>query len=189
MRAHCVSGVLVMLVASVALGADPVAVRLDPAASAATFTLGSTLHTVHGEMPITSGTLRFDPDNGEASGEVVLDARGALTGNDKRDEKMHTDVLRSVEFPRLVFRLHRVEGGLPADGSGTLRLLGTLELLGVGHEVVIPAQVSRRGDSVEGHGEVSIPYVAWGLEDPSVFLFRAGKDVQVALDVVGTLDR
>lgn len=186
---HAVSSGLLMVGASLAMGAEPVVLEVDAAASSATFTLGATLHTVHGEMPITSGRLRFDPDGGEASGEVVLDASGAVTGDDKRDEKMHEEVLRSNEFPRLVFRLERVDGALPVDGSGELRLVGSLELLGEGHDVVIPATVSRQGDTVEGHGEVSIPYVAWGLEDPSVFVLRVAKEVRVELDVRGTLVR
>jgi polyisoprenoid-binding protein YceI len=190
MRARCaVSSGLLLLVASVGVGAEPVELELDAAASTAAFTLGATLHTVHGEMPITAGRLRFDPDGGEASGEVVLDARGAVTGDDKRDEKMHDEVLRSGEFPRLVFRLERVEGALPADGSGELRLVGSLELLGEAHDVVIPASVSRHGDTVEGHAEVSVPYVAWGLEDPSVFVLRVDKEILVELDVRGTLGR
>lgn len=184
-----VSSGLLMLVASVAVGAEPVELELDTDASSATFTLGATLHTVHGEMPITEGRLRFDPEGGQASGEVVLDARGAVTGDDKRDRKMHEEVLRSGEFPRLVFRLERVEGTLPAEGSGELRLVGSLELLGEQHDVVIPATVSREGDTVEGHGEVSIPYVAWGLEDPSVFVLRVAKEVRVELDVRGTFVR
>lgn len=180
---------LLMLVALVAVGAEPVELELDAAASTAAFTLGATLHTVHGEVPITAGRLRFDPDGGEASGEVVLDARGAVTGDDKRDEKMHDKVLRSDDFPHLVFRLDRVDGTLPVEGAGELRLIGSLELLGEAHDVVIPASVSRHGDTVEGHAEVSVPYVAWGLEDPSVFVLRVDKEILVELDVRGTLGR
>ncbi len=188
MRSAVSSGLL-MLVASLAVGAEPVELELDTASSSATFTLGGTLHTVHGDVPITGGRLRFDPDGGEASGEVVLDPRGAVTGNEKRDEKMHDEVLRSGEFPQVVFRLERIDGALPAEGPGELLLVGRLELLGEDHEVVIPATVSRQGDTVAGHGEVSIPYVAWGLEDPSVFVLRVDKEVHVELDVQGTLGR
>ena len=163
--------------------------RLDPEASQATFTLGSTLHTVHGSMSITSGVLRFDPDGGTASGEVILNARASVTGNKKRDKKMHHEVLKSAAFPELVFRLVHVEGALPMDGSGELRLVGTLDLLGTAHDVVIPATVSRSGDAIEAHGAVSIPYVAWGLKDPSVFVMRADKEIQVELDVRGVLGR
>ena len=180
---------LVLCVASLALSADPLALLLDAETSHATFTLGSTLHTVHGEMPIIRGTLHFDPEGGEASGEVVLDARSAVTGNKKRDKKMHKDVLKSAVFPQLVFRLDRIEGTLPSEGSGELELFGSLELLGVVHEVAIPATVSRSGNAIEGHGAVSIPYVSWGLEDPSVFVMRADKVVEVELDVRGDLGR
>ena len=190
MRVHSVvmCGVMAVVASSVSAG-EPLELRLDPAGSRASFTLGSTLHTVHGEMPITRGAVRFDPEGGAASGEVVLDARGAVTGNRKRDAKMHEEVLRTDEFPQLVFRLARTEGALPEEGPGELRLVGTLEVQGVTHDVVIPAVVSRRGAGVEGHGSVSIPYVAWGLEDPSVFVLRADKQVEVELDVRGALSQ
>ena len=190
MRAGSVVSIgLVTLVASVAAGAEPVGLELDPAASRVTCSLGGPLHTVHGEMPVIGGSLRFDPAGGEASGQVVLDARAAVTGNPSRDEKMHAEVLRSDAFPRLAFRLTRIEGALPTEGEGELRLIGSLDLLGEAHDLVIRATVSRQGDVVEGHGEVSVPYVAWGLEDPSVFVLRVDKEVQVALDVRGTLVR
>ncbi len=185
-RTILIGGVVVML-AAFASAAEPIELRLDADASRATFTLGSTLHTVHGEVPITRGTLRFDPDGGDASGEVVLDARGAVTGNRKRDKKMHNDVLRSSEFPELVFHLTRVEGRLPIDGTGELRLIGSLVLLDEAHDIVIPAEVSRTGAGIAGRGAVPIPYVAWGLEDPSVFVMRAAKEVQVELEVRGEL--
>ncbi|MGD8440587.1 MAG: YceI family protein [Holophagae bacterium] len=182
------SGCLVVILATLASAAEPIELRLDADASRATFTLGSTLHTVHGEVPITRGTLRFDPEGGDASGEVVLDARGAVTGNKKRDKKMHNDVLRTGEFPDLVFRLTRVDGTLPTDGTAELQLAGSLVLLGEAHDIVIPAEVSRTGADIAGRGAVSIPYVAWGLEDPSVFVMRADKEIQVELEVRGELE-
>ena len=185
----CLFACLVALVAPLASASEPVTLKLDPGASHAKFTLGSTLHTVHGEMPILEGALRFDPNGGDATGDVVLDARGAVTGNTKRDKKMHQRVLQSATFPELVFHLTRIEGALPSRGSAELRLVGTLELLGSGHEVVIPATVSRTGSTVEGRAAVSVPYVEWGLEDPSVFVLRADKEVQVELDIRGELDR
>jgi polyisoprenoid-binding protein YceI len=183
------SSCLVMVLAVLASAAEPLDLHLDADTSRAAFTLGSTLHTVHGEIPITRGTLRFDPDGGDASGDVVLDARGALTGNRKRDKKMHGEVLRSDEFPDLVFHLTRVDGALPPDGTGELELVGSLELLGVAHDITIPAEVTRDGASIVGHGTVSIPYVSWGLEDPSVFVMRADKEVQVELEVRGRLEQ
>jgi len=48
--------------------------ELDLEATAVTFTLGSTMHTVEGIMHLSEGVIVFDLDNGEASGRVVFDA-------------------------------------------------------------------------------------------------------------------
>src|SRR5580698_4792132 len=48
-----------------------VTVSLDPAQSKLNWTLGTTLHTVHGTFALKSGMLRFDRESGSATGEFV----------------------------------------------------------------------------------------------------------------------
>lgn len=177
---------LVVAAAVAASAAEPVELELEPG-PAVTFTLGSTLHTVHGTIDLERGWIRFDPEGGPAEGEIVLDATSADTENRKRDQKMHGEVLRSGEHPTIVFRPTAVEGALPASGSGEIRLVGEVELLGVRHPATLPATVTRRDGAVDGEGSISIPYVAWGLEDPSVFVLRADKEVTVQVTVHGEL--
>ncbi len=179
--------VVACAVAATAVAAEPLVLRLDPAASTVSFILASTLHEVHGTLPLSAGSITFDPAGGPASGAITVDASRAETGNEGRDEKMHGEVLETKKYPTIAFTPTRTEGALPADGSGRLTLVGMLALCGTSHELTLPASVERRGDRVTAIATVVIPYVAWGLEDPSVFVFRAAKEVTVTLAVSGQL--
>lgn len=178
-----------VLVTPVVVATEPLTLTLDPAKCRAGFTLDSTLHTVHGTIPVSAGAISFDSAGGPASGEVRLDATRAESGNDGRDEKMHDEVLETARFPTIVFTASEVRGALPEDGEGTLTLVGTIDLHGDRHPFEIPSVLRRQGDRVTATGSASIPYVAWGLKDPSVFILRADKEVAVKLEVEGILSR
>ena len=160
---------------------------LSPKEAKVSFTLDATVHTVHGTVPLTSGTIQFDPASGRASGEVVLDLAHAQTGNDGRDADMHGKVLETARFPRAVFRPHQLQGSLRPSGTSEIVLKGTLLFHGAEHPVEIPAKVSLAGDRLTADGHLTIPYVAWGLKDPSKFVLRVGKSVEVRLQVTGNL--
>jgi len=160
---------------------------LSPKDAKISFTLDATAHTVHGTVPLTSGTLRFDPGSGRASGEVVLDLVHAQTGNDGRDADMHAKVLETSRFPRAVFRPQQIQRSLKQGGTSEVVLKGTLLFHGAEHPVEIPAKVTLAGDRLTADGHLTIPYVAWGLHDPSKFVLRVGKTVEVRLQVAGNL--
>lgn len=163
--------------------------RLDPEASRVTFTLGATLHTVEGSFAVSRGEVRFDPESGDASGEIVVDVTSGDTGKEGRDEDMHKKVLESRQYSRAVFSPARVEGSLPESGSGRITLRGSLGLHGSSHEISIPTEVQVEGDQVEATGTFRVPYVDWGMQDPSKFLLRVDKHVDVTVEAVGTLAR
>ena len=83
--------------------AQQVTVQLDPAATQVEFTLGSTMHTVHGNFRLTSGAITFDPATGKASGILVVDAASGESGNHSRDRKMTKEILEAGKFPELTF--------------------------------------------------------------------------------------
>lgn len=161
--------------------------QLDPDASKITFTLGATLHTVEGSFNVSRGVVRFDPESGEASGEIVADVTSGDTGKQGRDEDMHEKVLESNRYPQAVLTPTRVEGSLPQSGSGKVTLRGTLKLHGSTHEVSIPTQVTVQGDRVEAIGSFRIPYVDWGMKDPSKLFLSVDEHVDVTVEAVGTL--
>ena len=87
-----------------------VILRLDPAQSELHWTLGSTLHTVHGTFALKPGEVRFDPADGSASGEFTADATTGESGNESRDKKMHREILESARYTEVAFRPDRIEG-------------------------------------------------------------------------------
>ncbi len=159
---------------------------LDPAQCKVHFTLGTTLHTVHGTFALKRGTLHFAPD-GKSSGEIVADAVSGESGDSGRDKKMHKDVLESARFTEVIFHPERVEGKVPSAGSVTAQLHGTLEFHGASHELTVPVQAQLTGDRWSGTGKFRIPYVEWGLKSPSNFFLKADPVVDVELELAGTI--
>ncbi|HKH44496.1 MAG TPA: YceI family protein [Thermoanaerobaculia bacterium] len=161
---------------------------LDPAASKVSFTLSATGHQVEGTMAVKSGRVSFDPATGAASGEIVLDLKSAQTGSDGRDEDMHEKVLETGKYPVAVFRAEKVRGTLAPSGPSDVTLDGTLSFHGSDHKMSLPAKVDVQNGRVKADTKLQIPYVAWGLHDPSVFVLRVGKVVDVKVHAVGSLE-
>jgi len=178
---------IAVLLLSPALLAQERTVALDPRTTEIHFTLGATLHTVEGSVRLREGEIRFDAQTRTVSGRVVIDARSAETGNDRRDRKMHREVLESDRFPEIVFEPERIEGTLRTPGSSDVTLEGVLRIHGSAHPVSLPLEVEIRADAVKATGRLRVPYVQWGLEDPSVFVLRVDKYVDVNLEAEGRI--
>lgn len=170
-------------------GRGEITLNLDAAKSKLSWTLGSTLHTVHGTFNLKSGTMQFDPANGNASGEFIAYATSGESGNDGRDKKMHKEILESARYPDIVFRPDKIEGTLTPQGTCNVQLHGTLLLHGSGHEITVSVQAELSENSWKGSAKFSIPYVAWGLKSPNTFLLKADPEVQIDLDMSGSLQR
>jgi polyisoprenoid-binding protein YceI len=166
---------------------QPQVLRLDPGQTRVTFVLDSALHTVHGTLQMTDGEIRFDPRTGAASGRIRLDARRAATGNSSRDKKMHSQVLESARYPEIVFTAERVEGALREAGRSDLTIHGTVAIHGASHPVTLAAAVTRAGDRLSASTGLTVPYVEWGLKDPSLMLLRVSPRVEVQIEAKGQL--
>lgn len=161
---------------------------LDPAASRVSFTLPATGHEVDGTLGVKSGRIAFDPSTGAASGEIAIDLKSAQTGNGSRDKTMHNDVLQTGSFPVAVFRAERVRGTVAASGASQVTLDGTLSLHGSDHKVSLPAKVEVKDGRVKAETRLSIPFVDWGMKDPSVLFLRVEKVVSVKVVAEGRLE-
>lgn len=160
-----------------------------PSATEVEFTLGATLHTVHGTMKLKSGEIRFDPFTGKASGEVVIDATSAETGNKSRDKKMHKEVLQSARYPAIVFISQRVNGAVQTAGRSQVRLSGIVELEGRPHAMMLTVSIAPEGPggAVSADTKMRIPYAQWGLKNPSTFFLRVSDHVDVEIHATGQL--
>jgi polyisoprenoid-binding protein YceI len=177
--------IILVLVGTAAAGERTL--TIDPKTSEVTFTLGATMHKVHGSVGVATGEIRFSEVPGAATGEIVLDATSAETGNKKRDRKMHKEVLESAAHPVITLVPTRIDGALPVEGQGTLTLHGRLTLHGGDHDVQLPVEVTVSGDSVRASATLRVPYVQWGLDDPSAFVLRVDKHVDVTIETSGTV--
>ena len=159
--------------------ANSTSLDLDPGKTEIQFTLHDVLHTVRGTFQLKRGSIHFDPDSGKASGEIVVDVTSGASGSDARDRRMHKDILQSQRYPEAVFIPDRVDGKLAPQGSSQIDLHGVFKIHGADHELVLHFQVDRAGDQAIASAHFSIPYVEWGMKDPSNFLLKVGKTVEM----------
>lgn len=165
--------------------ASDFAVEIDPERTSIGFHLEATLHSVHGHANLVSGRLRLDNTIGTAVGEVVIEATSATTANTKRDKKMHTQVLRTADHPRIIFRASHLEGELAVSGASDVILHGEIEILGEPRAFELPLHVEIADGGFTANGGFDIPYVEWGLKDPSTFVLRVAKVVEVSVEAAG----
>lgn len=180
-------GIFCAVAFSAPVQAQSVTLKLDPARTQITFTLGATFHTVEGSFKLKSGAIQFNPANGEASGEVIVDATSGESGNNSRDQKMHKSVLESQNYSEIVFVPEQVQGPVSLSGDSHVQIQGLVKLHGSQHEITIPADIQITGAQLTANLHFAIPYVEWGLKDPSTFVLRVEKKVDVAIRVAGSL--
>ena len=151
------------------------------------WTLGGNVHTVHGTFQFKSGTVKFDPETGKASGALVVNAVSGESGNDTRDNRMRSAILEAVKFPDIVFTPDKVEGKAPVTGTGTVQVHGMFKLHGADHEMTIPVQLTAQPSLMNISSTFKVPYVKWGLKNPSSFILRVDENVQIEIHAVGRL--
>ncbi len=167
----------------------PLVLQFDPQHTSIAFTLGDVLHTVRGTFRADPGSLDFDPASGNLSGEIVVDARSGQSGNGMRDRKMHREILESEHFPEITFRPDRIDGTVSLLGKSSVRLHGIFSIHGDDHELTIPAQVEMFSDHWSAELHFSIPYVRWGMKNPSTLFLRVNESVDINMNAAGTISR
>jgi polyisoprenoid-binding protein YceI len=188
---HAVSIFIFLLAAHMtvrAARAQETVVRLDPSQTKVEFSVGSTLHTVHGTFKLKSGEVRFDPANGKAGGEVVVAATSGDTANDGRDKKMHGKVLESEKYPEIVFTPNQVRGKVAPQGSSEVEVSGVFRLHGQDHELTMTVSVEPdAGKQIRATTHFGVPYIKWGLKSPNTFLLKVDGTVNVEIHATGQL--
>jgi polyisoprenoid-binding protein YceI len=174
--------------ASFAQTAGPVVdLNFVPAKTTVNFTLGATLHSVHGSFAMKHGAVHFDPATNKLSGEIVIDATSGDSGNDGRDKKMHADVLESGRYPEIVFRPDRVDGQVAPAGASQVQVHGMFSVHGAEHEITIPVQVEMAARHWTANAHFAIPYVKWGMKNPSTFVLRVDPSVEIEVQASGEI--
>ncbi len=160
-----------------------------PEASDVSFTLGGSDHATRGTFHVQSGTLSFDPKSPKLSGTIVVAAGSGKTGNDSRDKKMWNEVLDSPHFADITFAPQSYQGTLNLTGDSTLQVTGIFTLHGTPHDMTVPMQIHADGPTLIARSQFKVPYVKWGLKDPSIFILKVAKEVDVNLTLNGKLSQ
>jgi polyisoprenoid-binding protein YceI len=160
---------------------------VDPARSEVRFTLDDALHTVHGTFRVQQGEVQFNKTGGAASGMIVVDAVSGKSGSSSRDGRMAKEELKVESYKTVSFAPVRIIGELHSSGDSTLQVHGVFTLLGTPHEIDVPMQVQVDGKQIHAVGTFLVPYVQWGLKDPSNMFIKVNKEVTIDLSLMGTL--
>jgi len=168
------------------LSSQDVLLWFDPAHSKVHWTVDSTLHTVHGTFLVKNGTVHFDPDTGKAGGEVVVLTTSGDSGNSSRDQRMHKEILETAKFPDAMFRPVQIEGKVARSGNSDVKLRGVITLHGSEHEITVPVHAELASDRWKGTAKFEIPYIEWGIKDPSNWLLKVKPVVNVELEMTGS---
>ncbi len=158
---------------------------VDSDASKVAFKLAGSAHETEGTFHVQSGSINFEMSAPTMSGSVVVSAASGNTGNDGRDKKMHNDVLDVAHFADVSFSPKSYQGTIAASGDSTIQVTGVFTLHGAPHDMTVPMQVHIEGSNCTAKTHFTVPYVKWGLKDPSIFILKVAKEVEVDLTLVG----
>ena len=159
--------------------------ELDPSKTLIEFRLPGNLHTTHGTFTLERGTILGDAATGKAGGSIVVDAGSGDTGIGARDEEMRESVLEAQRYPEITFDPQHFTVELREEGQFQATIRGVLTLHGERHDVTLTAQGQLAGDNLTARAHFSVPYVDWGLKDPSVLFLTVAKQVDVDIATAG----
>jgi hypothetical protein len=158
---------------------------VNPDASEVKMKLNTTHEVVNGTFHIQSGSINFDRTTSHISGIVIVAAGSGKTGNDSRDKKMNKDILKVDQYTTVSFAPKTYTGTIAPSGDSMIQVSGVFTLLGTPHELTIPMQIHLDGSKATANAQFIIPYVQWGLKNPSFMFWKADDDVAMDLHLVG----
>ena len=162
---------------------------VNPDASEVKMTLKTTHELVNGTFHIQSGSIEFDRSAPKMSGLVVVLAGSGKTGNDSRDKKMNKDILEIEQHATVSFEPKSYAGTIAPSGDSTIQVTGTFTLLGTPHEITIPILVHLEGTTATAKAHFVVPYIQWGLKNPSFLIWKADDEVAIDLSLAGRLSK
>jgi len=186
-RALLPSIVLAALFCRLAIAADSVpqgklaVLQLDPAKTTIAYSLEGWPHHTQGTFALKHGVIRLYPRTGKMDGIIIVDAASGNSGHSVRDDRMKSSVLEVSRFPDISFAPQQVVSHGDVHGEFPVTVRGRMLLHGAQHDFTIKALVHRDGNNVTIHCDFAIPFVKWGLEDPSILMFKVSKEVDIGV--------
>jgi polyisoprenoid-binding protein YceI len=162
---------------------------VNPDASTVKMTFNTTHEVVNGTFHIQSGSIEFDRTTPQMSGSVVVLAGSGKTGNESRDKKMNKEILKVEQYANVSFEPKSCAGVIAPSGDSSIQVTGIFTLLGTPHQITIPILVHVEGTAATAKAHFVVPYIQWGLKDPSFMFWKADKDVAIDLFLDGRLSK
>jgi polyisoprenoid-binding protein YceI len=162
---------------------------INPDASEVRMTLNTTHEVVHSAFHIQSGSIEFDRSAPKMSGSVVVLAGSGKTGNGSRDKRMNKEILQVEKYTTVSFEPKSYAGAIAPSGDSTIQVTGIFTLLGTPHEITIPMPVHLEGATATAKAHFPVPYVQWGVKNPSFLIWKADNDVTIDLSLTGQLSK
>lgn len=188
---HCLPAQLaltLLLTCSVqAQKASSYKVTLDPAQTEIRWKVSGGLRPIHGTFQLKTGQLVFSPKTGIAEGEILVDATTGATGNSSRDKRMQDEVLESNRYPAIFFHPTTMKGFKEGTSPQEVASDGTFNIHGADHEMQLPLQVQVNAGVMTVTTHFTVPYVEWGMQNPSRLFMKVGRQVEIDVSSKGTI--
>jgi polyisoprenoid-binding protein YceI len=117
----------------------------------------------------------------------VVDTGSGASGNDTRDGKMKKEYLEVPSFPVATYEVSHVNNYDPQQTIQKITVNGTMTLHGAKHALVMEFALSRDGQVTVAATHFMIPYVAWGIKDPSNAFIHVEKEVLIEITARGEM--
>ena len=177
------------LIIAPALLAQHQTFTVNPDASEVKIKLNTTHEVVNGTFHVQSGSIDFDRSAPRMAGTVIVAAGTGKTGNDSRDKKMKKEILRIAQFATVSFAPKAYAGIIATSGDSTIQVSGVFTLLDVPHDLTIPMQIHTEGPKATAKAHFVVPYVQWGLKNPSFLIWKAENNVDVDINLIGEISK
>jgi polyisoprenoid-binding protein YceI len=97
---------------------------------------------------------------------------------------MHHNILESDRYPDIVFTPDHVEGTL---SKASIR--GLFRIHGKDHAMTILVEAIPAGNGLDVTAHFVVPYIEWGMKNPSTFFLRVGDKVNIDVQARGRVQQ
>ena len=91
------------------------------------------------------------------------------------------------QFSAVSFAPKSYTGSIAPSGDSMIQVSGVFTLLGSPHNMTIPMKIHREKSTATATAQFIVPYVDWGLKNPSFLIWKAENTVAIDLSVVGQI--
>ena len=129
------ASLMVLAITAAAVSAEPLAYRIDPNHSVASFTIRHIFSKVPGRFNDLEGTIIYDEQNvANSSAEITIKTASINTNNERRDNDLRSaNFFLADSFPAITFKSTKV---IPGE-TGKFKLVGDLNMHGVTKPVTL----------------------------------------------------